>query len=227
MSTELKIGQTLENPVRMTPRLARQDYRNEILGFTLIIQKWMTDEEWRATLARCNVTEMKTFTAKFPSDEFPGIAEAQPSGTVKKFDQIAAEVTQGLQAGTITIARVRELADEMKKLCYQEGKPYWEHHCQSCQLEGSASFTEQGSKQNMDVYSCSHHVQPGNYGSEGITFSGERIVVRYSPTTNETIGEISFDRTNLDIDSLRKGAQNRQRMTGHTPAQIAIGKVFF
>ena len=54
---------------------------------------------------------------------------------------------------------------------------------------------------------------------------GERVVVRYAPSTNENIGEISFDRTALDMDTLRSRARNRQGKTDYTPAQIAIGKV--
>lgn len=107
----------------------------------------------------------------------------------------------------------------------KEKKAYWEHPCQSCRFEGSTSFTEQERKQNMDVYSCSSHVQPGVYGSEAKSFPGEHVVVRYATSTNETIGEISFDKTSLDMDSLRSRAQNRQGKTDYTPAQIAIGKV--
>ena len=107
----------------------------------------------------------------------------------------------------------------------KETNAYWEHPCQSCQFQGSTSFTEQGSKQNMDVYSCSNHIQPGVYGSEAKSLPQERVVVRYAPSTNETIGEISFDRTSLDMDSLRSKAQNRRGATDYTPAQIAIGKV--
>lgn len=120
MSVESKIGQTFENPEGITPKLARQDYWNEIHNFTFIVEEGETDEEWRAKLKRYNVIKMRTFTENFPADRYPGIIEAQPPGTVQRFDQIATEVTQSLQAGTITISRVRELANEMRTLCYQE-----------------------------------------------------------------------------------------------------------
>lgn len=107
----------------------------------------------------------------------------------------------------------------------KEKRVYWEHPCQSCQFEGSTSFTEQGGKQEMDVYSCSNHAQPGIYGLEASNLPGERIVVRYAPLANDTIGEISFDRAKLDMDTLRSKARNRQGKTDYTPAQIAIGKV--
>lgn len=120
MSLESKTGQTFENSEGITPKLARQDYWNEIYNFTCNIEEGETDEEWRAKLKRFNVTRMRTFTEKFPADKCPGIIEAQPPGTVQRFDQIALEVTQALQAGTLTISRSRELADEMRDLCYQE-----------------------------------------------------------------------------------------------------------
>lgn len=105
-------------------------------------------------------------------------------------------------------------------------KVYWEHPCQSCKFEGSTAFTEEGIPHKMDVYSCTDHLQPGIYGSAGTKFQGERVVVRYAPSANDSIGEISFDRTRLDMESLRSRVQNRRGRTDHTPpAQIAIGKV--
>jgi len=107
----------------------------------------------------------------------------------------------------------------------ERAKINWEHPCQSCNLEGSKTFTEQGNVQKMDVYSCTDHFQPGIYGSEGKKLQGERVVVRYAPSANDSIGEISFDRTGLDMESLRSRAKNRQGKTDFTPAQIAIGKI--
>jgi hypothetical protein len=102
---------------------------------------------------------------------------------------------------------------------------HWAHPCQSCHLEGSTTFTEEGVIRKMDVYSCSSHVQPGIMGTKDTKFEGERIVVRYSPSTNHTIGEISFDRSELDIETLRSRARNRQGKSNYTPPKIAIGKV--
>jgi hypothetical protein len=104
-------------------------------------------------------------------------------------------------------------------------KAYWEHPCKSCKLEGSTSFTERGNQEKMDVYSCSNHVQPGVFGGEATNFKGDRVVVRYANPTNDTIGEISFDRTTLDMEALRSRARHRQGKTDYTPAQIAIGKI--
>lgn len=101
----------------------------------------------------------------------------------------------------------------------------WLHPCQSCNFRGSTTFTEKGLTQKMDVYSCSSHVQPGIYKSGEKKFERERIVVRYANSTNDSIGEISFDETELDIETLRRRAQNRQGKSDYTPAQIAIGKV--
>lgn len=106
----------------------------------------------------------------------------------------------------------------------EKTKP-WEHPCQSCQLEGSATFTEQGTAQKMDVYSCSNHVQPGIFGLKDTQFKGERAVVRYAIKTNQTVGEISFDKAELDMENLRSRARNRQGKTDCSPAQIAIGKI--
>lgn len=104
-------------------------------------------------------------------------------------------------------------------------KVYWEHYCQSCKLEGSTSFTDQGETQKMDVYSCSNHVQPGVYGGQKSNLPGDRVVVRYANSTNEIIGEISFDKTQLDMETLRSRAQNRRGKTDFPSAHIAIGKI--
>ncbi|MBU2566738.1 hypothetical protein KKG46_04225 [Patescibacteria group bacterium] len=101
----------------------------------------------------------------------------------------------------------------------------WEHPCQSCKFEGATSFNEQGTTQKMDVYSCSDHVQPGIYGLKDTKFKGDRIVVRYATSTNDTVGEISFAKNELDMENLRSRARNRQGKSDYTPAQIAIGKV--
>jgi hypothetical protein len=107
----------------------------------------------------------------------------------------------------------------------EKTKKHWEHPCQSCHLEGSTTFTEQGSQWKMDVYSCADHLHPGMYGEEGRKIQGQRVVVRYSALTNDTIGEISFNRDELNMETLRDRARNRQGKTDCTPAQIAIGKV--
>ena len=107
----------------------------------------------------------------------------------------------------------------------KEKTGFWEHPCQSCRFEGSTTFTEQGTAQKMDVYSCSNHVQPGIFGLKDTEFEGERIVVRYASKTNQTVGEISFNKAELDLENLRGRARNRQGKTDCTPAQIAIGKI--
>ena len=107
----------------------------------------------------------------------------------------------------------------------KEKTGYWEHPCQACQLEGSTTFTEQGATQKMDVYSCSKHVQPGIFGLKDKEYEGERVVVRYAAKTNQTVGEISYNKAELDLENLRSRARNRQGKTDCTPAQIAIGKI--
>ena len=77
----------------------------------------------------------------------------------------------------------------------------------------------------MDVYSCSSHVQPGIFGLPDKELEGERVVVRYAAKTNQTVGEISYDKAELDLENLRSRARNRQGKTDCTPAQIAIGKI--
>ena len=107
----------------------------------------------------------------------------------------------------------------------KENAKHWEHPCTSCKFEGSTTFVEQGMTQKMDVYSCTDHTQPGIFGTKDIKFKNERIVVRYAPSSNSTVGEISFDKNELDMDTLRERAKNRQNKSDYTPAQIAIGKV--
>ncbi|MBD3311819.1 MAG: hypothetical protein GF349_05030 [Candidatus Magasanikbacteria bacterium] len=104
-------------------------------------------------------------------------------------------------------------------------KAHWEHFCKSCKLEGSTSFTEQGKTQKMDVYSCSDHVQPGIHGTRESNLPGDRVIVRYANSTNSTIGEVSFDKTQLDMENLRSRARNRRGKSDLPPAQIAIGKI--
>lgn len=62
---------------------------------------------------------MRTFTEKYPADEYPGIIDGQPDGVVQRFDEIAVEVNALHESGQLTMQKVLEVAEEMRTLCYQ------------------------------------------------------------------------------------------------------------
>ncbi len=104
-------------------------------------------------------------------------------------------------------------------------KKHWEHKCNACEAKGSTSFTENGKLQKMDVYSCSNHSQPSYHGAPDLKIDGDIYVVRYGETTNMSIGEISINEGDVDLDKLRAIAKNRGGSSRPTTAQIALGKV--
>ncbi len=103
-------------------------------------------------------------------------------------------------------------------------KKHWEHKCNNCEAKGSTSFVEDGRSQKMDVYSCSNHTQPQLYGAEDLKIDRDVFVVRYGETTNMSIGEISINVGDVDLDKLRGIAKHRG-LDRPTPAKIALGKV--